>query len=117
MGETPGGIVVTIHDVDIEHVTVDELTRNVGLLKPSAVWVDTGGVQGFLLEALRKAGVHAHALPKPLDALDQHELRIRLANNRGIVQSLEALLRDGSIADERKRKDLLFDIEALRARL
>jgi hypothetical protein len=115
MGELPTGIVVTIHDLPAP-LTFDQVSAALAMLKPSHVWIDTAGPLRVFLDDLRRAGVHAHALPKPVDGMDAHEQAIRLQNNRGIVRQVEALLRTGAIVDERKRADLLADIEALASR-
>jgi hypothetical protein len=119
--EQPAGIVVLVYDVPLHETPTTPSLQHVAMsiaavsrLGPSKIIVDHAGPGGILVRMLGDLGVAVQALKKPLSGLaDPDDMRLRLLNCRALLAQVETGLRDGKLGDERVRKELLFDIEAL----
>lgn len=118
--ERPSGIVITVYDPPQDQplgrvVSAIDAVRRLG---PGKVIVDQGGTGRTLAEALWQRGISVQPLRKSPPPVDEmlRRLSVRLANCHGLLAQTERALRDGKMADEGVRKNLLFDIEALSER-
>lgn len=81
----------------------------------AALWTSFGALKERITELERPGDI-----PPGKPASDSPEVerlvKVNLANARSLLAQTEGLLRSGDILDEGKRKNLLFDIEALKDR-
>jgi len=119
--EQPVGIVVLVYDVPTEtsltHAALAiETVRRLG---PGKVLVDHAGPGTYLAQLLQERGISVQAMKKPLAGLaDPDDTRLRVLNCRALLERAAAVL-VGEMTDpglDDKRKNLLFDIEALSER-
>lgn len=110
------GITITIYDAPSDRASRD-IVNDVARLRPQCIWVDTAGPGLVLLRYFEDAALPVRALPKLVGYGDQEAASgHRLLNARYLVERCELALRDGSVLDERVRRELLADIEALKGR-
>lgn len=117
------GIVVTIHNTNDLREGMRE--RTPGIYRELVEWlrkpfvrridVDASGPGGLFFADLVREGINVHPLYKL--GLSHDDTTRRLSNARALLDQCQKLLRSVHMteaAHERTRKDLLFDLEALR---